>query len=62
MRNSSCGTDFVCMLTITFAVLKLCNVIDWAWCWVLSPLWISIGIILFVIVAYFIIMWAFNRR
>lgn len=27
-------------LTIVFVILKLANVIDWEWCWVLSPLWI----------------------
>lgn len=31
---------FVSLLTIAFIVLKLCNVIDWSWWWVLSPLWI----------------------
>lgn len=28
------------ILTIVFVILKLTNVIDWEWCWVLSPLWI----------------------
>lgn len=34
-------------LTIVFIVLKLCNVINWSWFWVLSP--IPIDIILIVI-------------
>lgn len=29
------------MLTIVFITLKLTDVIDWPWLWVLSPLWIS---------------------
>ena len=29
-----------CLLTVAFVVLRLTNVIDWAWYWVLSPLWI----------------------
>lgn len=29
------------ILAIVFIVLKLTNVIDWSWWWVLSPLWIS---------------------
>ena len=28
-------------LTIALIVLRLCNVINWPWGWVLSPLWIS---------------------
>jgi hypothetical protein len=42
--NSSSGGNgigFAGMLTIAFIVLKLANVIDWSWWWVLSPLWIS---------------------
>jgi hypothetical protein len=35
------------MLTIVFIILKLCKVIAWSWVWVLSPLWISVGLSLF---------------
>ena len=31
---------------VTFIVLKLYNVIDWSWVWVLSPGWISLLTIL----------------
>ena len=31
------GVGFFGLLTITFIVLKLCNVITWSWFWVLSP-------------------------
>ncbi len=42
-------------LTIVFLILKLCNVIDWSWWWVLSPLWISLGIcIIFLIIVLII--------
>ena len=33
---------FFGLLGIVFIILKLCNVIDWAWWIVLSPLWGSI--------------------
>lgn len=36
------GISFIKLLAIAFIVLKLCGVIAWSWCWVLSPLWISI--------------------
>lgn len=36
------------VLTVIFVVLKLTDVIDWSWIWVLSPLWIGfiVGIVL----------------
>lgn len=34
------------LLTLVFITLKLCKVIDWSWVWVLSPLWITAGILL----------------
>ena len=33
------------VLLIVFIVLKLCHVIDWSWWWVLSPLWIMVGVV-----------------
>ena len=30
---------FFGLLTIVFVTLKLIGVIDWAWVWVLAPLW-----------------------
>ncbi len=46
------------MLTIVFIVLKLTKTIDWSWWWVLSPLWISVGLVLFIAgLAVFIAWW-----
>jgi len=42
--SSSGGLSFTGALTILFIGLKLCNVIQWSWWWVLSPIWISISI------------------
>ena len=47
--SNSSGIGFTGLLTIVFVVLKLTNYIDWSWWWVLSPLWISTGIVLIVI-------------
>ena len=44
------GIGFSGMLTILFISLKLCKVISWSWWWVLSPLWISWGLALALIV------------
>ena len=57
--NMSSSISLSTLLTVLFVGLKLCNVIDWSWIWVLSPLWISwaltliILIILIICVAFF---------
>ena len=38
------GLSFSSLLTIIFIVLKLIGVIEWSWVWVLSPLWIGVGL------------------
>lgn len=43
--QASGGVGFVGLLTIAFIVLKLCNVIDWSWWWVISPIWITACIV-----------------
>lgn len=43
------GLGFAGVLTIVFIVLKLIGVISWSWVWVLSPLWISLAIILVIV-------------
>jgi len=49
------GMSFVGGLTILFIALKLLGVIGWSWLWVLSPLWISVGIGLFILVLFLLI-------
>lgn len=38
--NAGGGVGLTGLLTVLFVGLKLGNVIDWSWWWVLSPLWI----------------------
>ena len=45
-NNTSGGIGFAGLLTIVFITLKLCNVIAWSWWWVLSPIWISAGLVI----------------
>lgn len=33
---------FTTLLAVAFITLKVADVIDWSWLWVLSPIWISI--------------------
>jgi len=39
------GLGFAEALTLLFIALKLCGVIAWSWLWVLSPIWISLGLV-----------------
>ena len=40
------GIGIADVLTLIFIVLKLVGVINWSWVWVLSPVWISIIILI----------------
>ena len=40
---------FVGMLQVLFIGLKLGKVINWGWLWVLSPMWISLGLIILIV-------------
>lgn len=55
------GVGFVGLLTILFIGLKLGNVIDWSWLWVLSPLWLPFAII-FAFAALFGSIAMFGRK
>ena len=48
-RNGHYGLTVADVLLIVFIVLKLCKVIDWSWWWVLSPLWISLIIVILIL-------------
>lgn len=48
MKNKGMGLDII--LTLIFVVLKLCEVITWSWWWVFSPIWISYGIAIIVMI------------
>lgn len=49
------GMSFISVLTVIFIVLKLCKVITWSWWRVLSPIWISwgLGLVLILFVLMF---------
>lgn len=40
------------VLTIVFFVLKMLNIIDWAWIWVLSPIWISLILTIIIVIIW----------
>lgn len=48
--NISSGSGgFLGLLTLIFITLKLCGVITWSWLWILSPLWIPLGLMVIVL-------------
>ena len=55
------GIGFAGLLTLAFIVLKLCKVITWSWVWVLSPLWISFGLGIFILIVYLVIVYLILR-
>lgn len=48
-NNASSGINAIEVLTIVFVVLKLTKVIDWSWWWVLSPIWVTIILIVVIV-------------
>jgi hypothetical protein len=53
--DASGGIGFGGLLAIVFITLKLLGKITWSWWWVLSPLWIPLGIILAALLVAFLI-------
>lgn len=45
-NKESAGLSICDVLAIIFIVLKLLGIITWSWVWVLSPIWISIIVVL----------------
>lgn len=56
------GIGFTGLLTIIFIVLKLLNIINWSWWWVLAPLWLPVGIILIIALILIIIGCVMNKK
>jgi len=50
---------FPTLLLVLFIGLKLTNIIDWSWWWVMSPLWIPILIVIFIAVPFY--SWIYFR-
>ena len=49
-------------LFIAFVVLKLTNVIDWPWIWVISPLWIPVVLFILIILIMYAIVIFINKK
>ncbi len=54
MENKNVNVNFgiTALLGIAFVVLKLCNVIQWSWIWVLAPFWIPVVLSIILILIF----------
>jgi len=52
--SSSSGLSLGGVLFVIFLVLKLIGVIDWSWWWVFSPLLISLGLSLVILLIIYL--------
>lgn len=48
-QSGNSGIGFIGLLQIAFIVLKLIGKIDWAWWWVLAPIWGTFALIIVVV-------------
>jgi hypothetical protein len=51
------GVDIPTVVLVVFVVLKLVGFIDWSWWWVFSPVWITVGLAIFIGM-----LWGIGRR
>ena len=56
------GTGFAGLLTVLFVGLKLTGYIEWSWLWVLSPIWISVGLVVFISLIVLILAIFSNKK
>lgn len=42
------------LMTAVYMLLKLCNIVDFSWLWVFSPIWITFILIVVIYCIYFI--------
>lgn len=52
--SSGGGVGIPTVIQIVFIILKVVGVIEWSWFWVLSPTWLSILVVIFVLLIVFI--------
>lgn len=60
--TTSGGIGFIGLLTIAFIILKLCNVVQWSWWWVLSPIWITVALVVIIVLTCFLILLKHNKN
>lgn len=61
-NSTRTGIGFTGLLALLFIALKLLNVIDWSWWWVLAPLWGGIAFALVVLLTAFVVIIIKDKR
>lgn len=54
--GTSGGVSVTGLLQVAFIILKLLGKITWSWWWVLSPTWITIGLVILVLLVVFVVV------
>lgn len=49
MATKNIGLNLGEVILVVFIILKLTKVIDWSWWWVLSPIWISLIVVILIL-------------
>lgn len=48
MATKNIGLNLGEVILVVFIILKLTEVIDWSWWWVLSPIWIGLIVVILI--------------
>jgi hypothetical protein len=44
------GVGICTVVGIVFIILKCCGVLNWSWVWILSPFWIPVALVIFLLI------------
>jgi hypothetical protein len=56
INKTSSGVSLSTVVFVVFLILKLTHVIDWSWWWVTSPIWISLGLAIIILMIVGIVL------
>lgn len=56
------GVSILTVIQVVFLILKLTNLINWSWWWVLAPMWMSLLFAILVIVVVVLILLAAQKN
>lgn len=48
-KTNNKGFSEITTITLVFIILKLTHQIGWSWWWILSPIWIALGLIVLIV-------------
>lgn len=49
-ESKSGGVGICTVVGIVFIILKCCGVLNWSWVWILSPFWIPVALVIFLLI------------